>query len=500
MTLCEKLTDKYIWLILAVYPLFLGFRGYARLTDSKFFFFTVATLLWLVALIALCLLRGERPKARLKAVHWAVLAFLAVCLLSTLCSPHRVEALLGAGRHSGLLTLGMYCGIFFGVSLFARPRREYAFAIGLSSAVCCAVAVLQLCGSGVFYPNDYTFFDGNIRYGGIFLGTIGNAGPLNAFLCLAVPVCAGAYITGGERRDALLLLPAAMGVFVMKCSGVAAGAVALAAAALLLPPLLVNDMPRLFRLCRCACALCTALGLSMWLSFAPDSVSLSWNAASLALFLAAAALLAAPAVLRRYDFSEKRLLRFFLCLDAILILAALLMLWFYPFASGTLHELSEALHGRLSDEFGSSRIRIWRETLLLFSERPLFGGGPDTLSLRLDLHFSRLVPETGETFSTFIDNAHNAYLGYLINTGLLGLLSYLAMICLTAVELLKKKFRGFRAVVFIALAAAWTEAFFGLDLFITTPMLFIFWGLFFGKEKACPCIDGQADALMHTVL
>ncbi len=500
MTLCEKLTDKYIWLMLAVYPLFLGFRGYARLTDSKYIFFAAASFLWLAALIALCLLRGERPKARLKAVHWAVLAFLAVCLLSTLCSLHRAEALLGSARYGGLLTLSLYCGIFFGVSLFARPRREYAFAIGLSAAVCCAVAVLQLCGSGVLYPNDFNFFDGNIRYSGIFLGTIGNAGPLNAYLCLAVVVCAGAYIIGDERYDALLVLPAALGVFVMKCSGVAAGAVALAAAALVLPPLLVNSMHRLFRLCRCACALCAALGFSMWLSFAPDGVSLSRNAASLALFLSAAALLAAPVVLRRYDFSAKALLRFFLCLDVILILAALLMLWFYPFASGTPHELSEALHGRISDDFGSSRIRIWRETLLLFTERPLLGGGPDTLSLRLDLHFSRFVPETGESVSSFIDNAHNAYLGYLINIGLLGLLSYLAVICLTAAELLKKKFRDFRAVMFVGLAAAWTEAFFGLDLFLTNPMFFIFWGLFFGKENACPCVDGQADALMHTEL
>jgi len=298
---------------------------------------------------------------------------------------------------------------------------------------------------------------------------------------------------------ALLLIPAALGAFVVKCSGVAAGVVALAAAALLLPLILVNSTSRLRRLCRCAAAVCVPLALSVWICFTPEGIALRWNAAATALFAVSAALLAASFAIRK-EFRKKQLFRFFLLLEAFLILCGVLALWLCPFESGTLYELSETLHGRISDDFGSSRIRIWREALLLFSERPLLGGGPDTLALRLDLHFSRFVEETGKTVSTYIDNAHNAYLGYLINTGILGLLGYLSVIGCTAAEMLRRRFSGLRGVIFIALAAAWTEAFFGLDLFITNPVVFIFWGLFFGKENACPQHSGQADKLIHKAL
>lgn len=495
MTRSEKLTDKYIWLMLTVYPLFLGFRGYARLTDSKFIFFAAATGLWLAALLLCVCACREGVKRRLCSAHWAMLAFLAVCVLSTLCSPHGTEALLGAGRYGGLVTLLLYGGIFFGVSLYARPRREYAWAIGLSCTVCCAVAVMQLCGSGIFYPGELTYFDGNIRYSGIFLGTIGNAGPLCAYLCLAVTVCLGVYVTGGQRGDVWLLIPAALGVFVVKCSGVAAGAVALGLCGLMLPVAVVNTMPRLLRLCRASGMLCAALGVSECIDFTPAGPELVAGGMAALLFIAAAFLLMLPRLLRRFAFGPKTLFRFFLGLDVLLVAAGLLALWFYPFTAGTLHELSQVLHGNISDDFGSSRVLIWRECMALFTERPWLGGGPDTLALRLDIHFSRLVQETGETISTYIDNAHNAYLGHLVNTGLLGLLSYLALMACTAVQLVKSRNRGRYAVLGCTLACAWLEAFFGLDLFITAPVLWIFWALALGEEKACPPDDGQAVLL-----
>lgn len=84
------------------------------------------------------------------------------------------------------------------------------------------------------------------------------------------------------------------------------------------------------------------------------------------------------------------------------------------------------MQGNIKDSFGSSRILIWRKSLELVPERMLLGGGPGTLSLRLDVNFSRFVEETGQTLSSSVDNAHNDYLGILVNTGLLSLAAYLA--------------------------------------------------------------------------
>lgn len=47
MTKAEKrsewLTDKYILCLLALFPLFTGFHGYANLTAAKFWLYTGAT-------------------------------------------------------------------------------------------------------------------------------------------------------------------------------------------------------------------------------------------------------------------------------------------------------------------------------------------------------------------------------------------------------------------------------------------------------------------------
>lgn len=43
---CEWLTDKYILCLLALFPLFTGFHGYANLTAAKFWLYTGATALW----------------------------------------------------------------------------------------------------------------------------------------------------------------------------------------------------------------------------------------------------------------------------------------------------------------------------------------------------------------------------------------------------------------------------------------------------------------------
>ena len=102
-------------------------------------------------------------------------------------------------------------------------------------------------------------------------------------------------------------------------------------------------------------------------------------------------------------------------------------MYFYGGGSGTLHELSEVLHGHVEDSYGSSRVGIWRECLRLFGESPVTGGGPDTLVLRTDMTFSRYVEETGSTLSTHVDNAHCEILSYLVNLGLLGALPYVAL-------------------------------------------------------------------------
>lgn len=415
----DWLTDKYIMLMLLVFPLWTGFKGYASLTFWKFIFFAAATGLWLL-LLAVSLLVGRRSLTRPPLCRICALAFMGAAALSAVLSPYGSATIIGASRYDGLVTLLLYGCIFLGVSAFARPKKEYIYALAVSSLLCCAVAALQLMRVNALglFPEGYDYYDAGVYYSGAFLGTIGNVDVLAAYFSLCIPLFIAVPVMSGERRDLLLFIPAAACLAILLVSGVASGALALVFAVLVGAPYLASARGgrRLSR----ALALCSVLAVA----------------------------------------------------------AGLCVVYFRPGSSGTLGELSQMLHGNIEDSFGSSRVLIWRETLSLVGERPLLGGGPDTLSLRTSLGFSRYVEASGVTLSSRVDNAHNEFLGYLVNIGALGLAAYLSVVVCSLVRVIKKR----RADPLIpalgcALVCYLAQSFFGLGLCLVVPILWIIMGL-----------------------
>ena len=132
---------------------------------------------------------------------------------------------------------------------------------------------------------------------------------------------------------------------------------------------------------------------------------------------------------------------------------------------------------------GSSRILIWRECLRLFPERPLLGGGPDTLALRVDVHFSRFVEETGKTLRSGVDNAHNEYLGCLINTGLAGLAAYLCLLFMGARSWLKKSGKPLTCALGLGCLCYCVQGFFALGLPLVSPLFWLSLALLFTDIK-----------------
>ena len=152
---------------------------------------------------------------------------------------------------------------------------------------------------------------------------------------------------------------------------------------------------------------------------------------------------------------------------------------------GTLWELSEILHGRAQDGFGSSRVAIWREALRLFGERPLTGGGPDTFGARSLLDFERYVPETGLTLSTHADNAHSEPLGCLVNLGLVGFAAYAGLV----VTALRRWLRGSGPEYGAGLVGYLVQSLFGLGLCLVVPVAWIYMGLICSGNRGdgrCP--------------
>ncbi len=483
MSVRQKLTDIYIISMLFLFPLFPGFHGYARITAAKFYFLLIATVLWAALLIVLSIVErrslGNEPTPALPEL--IALALAVTCTVSALVSPYFPDTILGTGRWDGLVTLLLYVMIFLGVRRFGCFREEHLYAAGASVLLQFAIAAAQLADLNPLglFPGELRWSDAGIRYSGAFLGTIGNVDLLAAYLCLYVPLFAGAYIINPKRWP--LLIPCFLGFLLLLYSGVSAGPFSLGLTALAALPFLLDRRTRISRFLSLLAAFLIAAAIFTSLRF--DTGTIAFHMGPVTLLLLAAAVLSAAAACflclrsEKPDKSRRQYLFGVLCAEAVLVAACLAALWFYPCRTGTLFELHSVLHGQTSERFGSSRIRIWKETLALVPKRPLLGGGPGTLAIRLKIDFERYVPETGQTLRSFVDNAHNVYLGYLADTGSLGLAAYLALIVSSAVEILRRRSEPLRLVLGFALLCGWIADLFGLGLCLTAPMLWLIWGL-----------------------
>jgi len=489
--ICRTATDIYISAVLLVYPLFTGFKGYTQITGAKLALFLGLTGLWFAAIILGLFLDRERIEPRLGPESALILLCFAACCISALLSPYGAkDVLIGAGRFDGLLHTLLCVLIFLGVRLYGRFRIKYACCLCISMVLCCVVAVNQFMGLNPLklFPGDYTYYDMGNLYSGEFLGTIGNGNLFSAFLCLCLPVLSGLYICSYINR--FIALPCVLlGSFCLFECSVSAGKLALCVCLLTASPVLVTETGRLRKLLRVLGVFALALGISVCFSGKMDKrdVILSFHISKAAAFLFAGS--GAAFVLSCFPLARNmkaKVLRLLLGGVSVLLLAsALLFAYTTKAQEGTIYELSRMLHGEVQDSFGSSRILIWRETLELVPERPLTGGGPGTLPLRISIEFKRFVAETGKMLRTSVDNAHNVYLGMLVDCGIPALLFYVSAIAVTLINAFRKVgSRPVSASVCCGLLSYWVQDFFGLGLFIITPVVWILWGLAGTQEKS----------------
>ena len=155
-----------------------------------------------------------------------------------------------------------------------------------------------------------------------------------------------------------------------------------------------------------------------------------------------------------------------------------------PGLPGMLGEAHEILQGRAEDEFGSGRVFIWKNVWQAVKERPLFGGGPDTLSHRITAYFERYDEATNIMRRSGIDTAHNEYLNILANQGIFALLCWLAALGYSAVRFVRTA--GEEPAVLIcgsAVLGYCMQAFFGISMCLSTPFFLIAWAILENRES-----------------
>ena len=102
---------------------------------------------------------------------------------------------------------------------------------------------------------------------------------------------------------------------------------------------------------------------------------------------------------------------------------------------------------------GSGRFYIWSKTLNLVKERPLVGYGLDTLIYQFP-HYNIDARAAFWDESVITDKPHNMYVGWLYGTGFTGLLSVMLIIALSLVKPLKVALKNNSAILWV-MGVAW---------------------------------------------
>ena len=413
----EIVTDIYIFVMFLFFPLIIWFNGYSKISVIKLYFFLITTGIWLFLLFFLFIIERIKKKKFNFNLHMSYIfafLFLIISFISTLCSSYKPDVFFKIGRYEGFITTLLYVAIFFGISLFSKPKRIFIWALGISLGLCSIVSFLQILDFNVLwlYPNDLSYY----TYSKSFLGTMGNIDFLSAYHCLVIPTLFIFSFKSSYKEDRLLIFPALLGLAISFVMNVTSGLLALFGCFIFTMPLLFKNKRNVIK-------------------------------SGIAIFG--------------------------------LIIIAIIGIFFYRGNNDTIYEISQVLHGKMEDDFGTGRGLIWKQGIELFLEYPILGSGPGTTSKRFHVQWYRV--NTGIT--TYVDNAHNTYLGYLINIGILGALSYVLFLLNSLITWIKKRNNSYYLAIGSGILCYMMQDFFNLNIYFTAPLLFIMLGLLCNKER-----------------
>lgn len=413
-----------------LFPL-LQFGTYSHITADKWIIMLALTAFTLIA--AVCEVPGPlRPAGSFSRARKTILAVFALLtlwmMLSCLLSPLGSDSWwIGASaRREGLFTQLCYMLLFL-VFSFSRVRQEPVILSAAAGVlVFCAVVLFQRSGINVFglYPAGRSYATTPE-----FQGTIGNVDMDTGYLVL---LCG-------------LFLPA------------------------LQQPRRREENPPAARRILFRITVLAGLAAAVYLVISMD---VQFGAITLAV-------LAVTAVLR---FIPRRWRIPFIIL---LVILALLFVWFFPGSSGGLWELHEIMHGRPQLSFGSNRVAVWVYSVGLAQESLLIGGGSDTFEIR----FNQYINENGLAIPThqgdlalphYFDNPHNEYIAHLVNHGLPAMLLFAALLLLLV--FLRPRTAGFRSDSQLTPCAAAVlcyavQAFFAFSVCLVAPVFWVIAGI-----------------------
>ena len=482
----EQFSHWFAIILLALFPLFPGTDGYYNITGTKDFVFKLLAILFIVLCgLILAGLFMEKKLLRARAAGgWQrltlpqilLIAYILWSALSAILSPYPfAEAWQGQGRTGGLFVILLYGAVFLLLSFWGEYSDQYPLALAAMSVVLGVMMVMQRCGSTILYP------DGMDYSNTLFLGTIGNADCVAGIVSMVVPALACGFVLIDNKWRYLCLPGFAMLLYTQLFMDVDTGKLGLAAALVVVRPFLLTKRRHIADtlVIGAITAVVFALYKALVYTRTVEETTTTFTMTKTAWLMVAAAvvLLAVAALLYWRDKKlngtplpvKPKIIRLVVAaVELIAIVAALIFLYNYSGEHRLLVEISQMLHGELSDSAGSGRGIVWKNSITLIRETPIIGSGPGTFAARHEPYNT----------TVFFDFPHNDFLQIGVCQGLVGLALYVAFLVALAVRALRVAPRCPQIVIFGGAAVGYlVYSFFVFSITIVSPLFWVMAGI-----------------------
>lgn len=505
----EQGTEIYLFLMLAVYPLFMG-HGYEDLVYKKWALFLYASIAFVLmsGVCGLAIFAGNRrmdeqqrwkriDRNRWGSTDWFVLIYLVSVIISYIGAADRKAAFWGVDTwYMGLVAQLLFVGIYFGISRSYSEKKHLKVLTAVVGGIVGGIVILQRFGIDVAHL--YEGFSEDVKLD--FVTTLGQVTWSSSYISILLIAGMGIYYLTEEKREK---------IFWGSCIGIGfatemllnsdSGMIAVLTAWMMMLWLAVGSRRRLLALTEIVVTALTATAVVGILEriFAErmipiDAVYLKTAQSGAVYTLLAGAVLFYFLVKRDWIHGDakKRTVRILRGIYAALVCLGIVgvIVLFVLHGKGYFSGSPTENYFRFTIWWGNSRGFIWRTGAAVFADfniwRKLFGCGPDCFTP----YAYQLMGDAINEFwhNQIVPNVHNEWFNGLINYGIVGGAAYLGIFVSAACRMMKSAFDGKGTLIFgigLAVAGYMVHNVLCYQQIVGTPLIFILLGTGIAKVR-----------------